>query len=196
MIVRVRGGGCSVSKHVADDAGTRISPGLPPDGEAQVAADGPNAECALERYTEPASIWEALATGHVKLVKMRWLIAYYEAGGVLPRRQDLPPEAFISLEELKRMYGDGNRDGVLPIIAVSFCWETPAHPDPHGKQLATVAAMLKKDKPKYAQANDSFDGFADMGVFWVRALSALSPTLSCGAYAHCTRSPLVLLRIG
>ena len=40
----------------------------------------------LARYTEPASIWEALATLHVRLVKMSWLITHSKAGGVLARR--------------------------------------------------------------------------------------------------------------
>ena len=40
---------------------------------------------------------------------------------MLSRRQDLPPEAFISVEELKQLYGRGNKDGVLPIISISFC---------------------------------------------------------------------------
>ena len=44
---------------------------------------------ALERYTQPESIWTALLTGHVKLVKMSWLIAHADAGGILPHRQAL-----------------------------------------------------------------------------------------------------------
>ena len=86
------------------------------------------------------------------------------------RRQALPPEAFIGVAELKRLYGQGNLDGVLPIIAISCCWETPAHPDPHGKQLATVAATLRCEMPKYAAFGPNFrrnkHGFRDMGIFW------------------------------
>ena len=120
----------------------------------------------LDRYTKPMSIWAALLTGHVRLVKMSWLIKHAKNKGILSRRQELPEEAFISVEELQRMYGDGNRDGVLPIIAISFCWETASHPDPEGKQLATVAAMMEQEQAKYAQAQGSFTGFSDMGVFW------------------------------
>ena len=74
----------------------------------------------LERYTEPYSIWAALETGHVVLIRASWLVKHAKAGGVLSRRQDLPEEAFMSLAELKAMYGDGNKDGVLPIIAISL----------------------------------------------------------------------------
>ena len=109
----------------------------------------------------------------------------------------------MPLELLQRMYGDSSaakRDGVLPIIAISFCallglkqdrrlacpwlsdlgcsllcllagWLTPAHPDPEGKQLATIAATLEREQAKYAKAN-----FADMGVFWgERAWMDLKP---------------------
>ena len=69
---------------------------------------------------QPTSIWLALATGHVRLVKSSWLIKQSKAGKVLSRRQELPKEAFITLAELKTMYGDGNRDGVLPVIAISL----------------------------------------------------------------------------
>ena len=43
----------------------------------------------------------------------------------------------------------GNKDRVLPIISISYCWTTGAHPDPMGKQLAVVAATLEQEHPKY-----------------------------------------------
>ena len=115
----------------------------------------------LNRYTAPHAIWEALATDTVKLLRASSLVELAKEGGVLCRRQELPPEAFIGVEELKSLYGDGNRDGVLPILSVSFCWDTPQHPDPSGKQLATVAAALEREMPEYAKM-----GFTEMGVFW------------------------------
>jgi len=123
------------------------------------AAAPPSSEA--ERYTQPASIWQALGTGRVRLVRSSWLVTWSKAGNALPRRQELPEEAFISVQELQQMVGSGNLDGVLPIIAISFCWLTPAQPDPEGKQLATVAATLEQEQPKYAKT-----GFSDMGVFW------------------------------
>ena len=36
----------------------------------------------------------------VKLVDAQWLINLHESGGKVSRRQDLPPEAFISLLQL------------------------------------------------------------------------------------------------
>ena len=123
------------------------------------------------RYIQPDDIWEALATGHVRLVKMSWLIKRHAANqnkkrgsagiGKLPRRQEMPEEAFISVEELKGMYGSGNSDGVLPIVAVSYCWLTPNHPDPECDQLRTVANALARDR----EAFEEF-GYSEMGVFW------------------------------
>ena len=72
------------------------------------------------------------------------------------------------------MFGDGNKDGVLPIIAISFCWLTPQHPDPTGAQLATIASTLEREMSKYAKANSSFKGFEAMAFFWdVRAANAI-----------------------
>ena len=136
----------------------------------------------LTRYTEPASMWEALRTGHVRLLKMTWIIKLSKAGKVLARRQELPEEAFITVAELEELFGDGNYDGVLPIIAISFCWLTPAHPDPEGKQLEVVAAALEREQAKYASVSEwygtSFKGFSEMGVFWDWAsIYQMDPTL-------------------
>ena len=74
----------------------------------------------LKRYSEPDSIWEALLAGHVRLVSASWLVKHSGASGILMRRQDLPEEAFISVDELKRCYGEGNRDKALPVISISL----------------------------------------------------------------------------
>ena len=133
---------------------------------------------APTRYMTPHAIWVALLTGHVKLLRASYLIKLALERGVLRRRQELPAEAFISAEELERLYGEGNEDGVLPIISISFCWDTAPHPDPRGVQLATVAAALTREMPKYAKL-----GFTEMGVFW-GAPAASEPTCT-----HCEPLP-------
>ena len=169
--------GCGISKPKTTDLNRDTAPlarALSPHQELSstasntimtesAAAEAKTAD--LNRYTAPHAIWEALATDTVKLLRASSLVELAKEGGVLCRRQELPPEAFIGVEELKSLYGDGNRDGVLPILSVSFCWDTPQHPDPSGKQLATVAAALEREMPEYAKM-----GFTEMGVFWdVRA---------------------------
>lgn len=123
-------------------------------------------ETADVRYTSPDSIWEELLTGNVKLLKASYVSQLAREGGVLSHRQKLPPEAFMSVEELKRQYNHGSKSrsgaelGVLPIISISFCWTTVWHPDPSGEQLATVGNALERKMPKMSKV------FTEMGVFW------------------------------
>ncbi|EOD36225.1 hypothetical protein EMIHUDRAFT_122557 [Emiliania huxleyi CCMP1516] len=82
----------------------------------------------------------ALESGAIAMLDGRWLVACAERGERIRRRQDLPPEAFISLEELKVACPEY---GPLPIICLSYAWLHPDHPDPKGAQLAVVARALK-----------------------------------------------------
>ena len=67
----------------------------------------------------------ALKSGAIALLDGRWLVACAERGERIRRRQDLPPEAFISLEELKAAAGAVLG---LPIICLSYAWLHPDHP--------------------------------------------------------------------
>ena len=62
------------------------------------------------RYRKHDSVWAVLEgdgdkvrPGDVRLISLNWLMAQAERGGVLPRRQDLPEEAFLSSEKLRRI---------------------------------------------------------------------------------------------
>ncbi|EOD12687.1 hypothetical protein EMIHUDRAFT_213472 [Emiliania huxleyi CCMP1516] len=89
---------------------------LIPDTEASASrsADRPRANCTNTndgaRYREHASVWAALEgdgdkvrPGDVRLISLNWLMALAERGDVLPRRQDLPEEAFLSSAQLRRI---------------------------------------------------------------------------------------------
>ena len=67
---------------------------------------------------EPAlRVDEALGGSPVRLVDARFLIELAERGGRLCRRQDLPEEAFVSPEALRRLpRGNGN---CLRIMSIS-----------------------------------------------------------------------------
>ena len=67
----------------------------------------------------------ALKSGAIRLLDGGWLVACAERGERIRRRQDLPAEAFISLEELKA--ATDPRSG-LPIICLSYAWLHPDHP--------------------------------------------------------------------
>jgi len=98
---------------------------------------------------DPEEAWEyyggfefeqTITTGAVALVDARWLYEHSKSGGVIPRRQDVPSQAFVSISELKKM-GCPNRG--LPIIVISHTWLQPDHPDPKGANLKVIAAALK-----------------------------------------------------
>ena len=75
----------------------------------------------------------------VKLIDMRFIIALGELGGTMVRRQDLPKEAFIDLDTLKRM----DHRSTLPIISISHPWQQPDHPDPKEVNLQLLAKVMK-----------------------------------------------------
>ena len=76
----------------------------------------------------------------VKLIDMRFIIALGELGGTMVRRQDLPKEAFIDLDTLKRLNGGPYS---LPIISISHPWQQPDHPDPKEVNLQLLAKVMK-----------------------------------------------------
>ena len=121
----------------------------------------------FERYVKPDACFQAIADGRVVLLSLNWIVDYAVVGKPLPRRQDLPPEAIIDCEALTEIHARADpevRESVLPIVAVSYCWHTPEHPDPNGEQLRHIAAVLKREF--HHQYKDRFD---DMGIFmdWV-----------------------------
>ena len=61
----------------------------------------------------------ALESGAVALVDARYIIKLAEEGAILGPRQTLPPEAFISLQEIK---AEESVSGGLRILCVSYPW--------------------------------------------------------------------------
>ena len=134
---------------------------------------------ATGKYFDPEALLESIATGSIALVRGRWLLAHAEAGGKLMRRQDLPPEAFFSVEELRKLVAALGDDWGLLFVAISYRWLTAVHPDPdafHLNIIAKVAKLyLKFDTPFwrfYSPLVDAFeragmDGrMADFGLMW------------------------------
>ena len=124
-----------------ESAPTATTPSTAPVPAPAPAAAAASSQLVMEpnRYTKPDAIWSALKTESVRLMRMTSIIELAEAGGILPRRQEIEDAAFVGVEELQRLYGEGNRDGVLPIATISFCWDEAGHPDPRGVQLGARA---------------------------------------------------------
>ena len=77
------------------------------------------------RYVEPQAVFDALESDDVAVVSLRWLIAHAASGLPLPRRQDMPEEARVSLYTLKLWHGaapEHVRKAVLPLVSISYCW--------------------------------------------------------------------------
>lgn len=81
--------------------------------------------------------------------------------GILIPRQQMPPEAFLSIHELKAA---GCPHNGLPLLIVSSPWLAPWHPDPTGFFLQQLASFLSA----------FIDGSGQRyGVFWcVRCATA------------------------
>ena len=78
----------------------------------------------------------ALESGAIALLDAGWLVASKERGETIRRRQDLPPEAFIPLEELKAACDEYVG---LPIICLSYAWLHPDHPVSRPRLAATAS---------------------------------------------------------
>ena len=55
------------------------------------------------------------------------------------------PEEVEALERSKLGAGNGNPPA-LAVLCVSYCWETPEHPDPFGRTLVKIAKAIRKLK--------------------------------------------------
>ena len=72
----------------------------------------------------------------VRLVNAEFLLMLATFGRTLVRRQDMPEEAFVELEQLRQSKRD------VRIVSVSHPWLQPDHPDPMGVNLHRLAGML------------------------------------------------------
>jgi len=87
-------------------------------------------------------------------VPQKWWVRTKECG-CMRRRQDLPARAFVSLADLQQarcpvVYGKG----ALPVVAVSYPWLQPDHPDPRGDTLTLLAYALASLLNHFPYMND------------------------------------------
>jgi len=106
----------------------------------------PLTEPCVDRFQNNESLFDAQEGLGTQLLRGSWLIEQARQGRVLPRRQDVPQEAFVPSGDLRK-HGIWTREekGIkaYAIVALSHCWLTAEHPDPNGEQLAKVAPVLK-----------------------------------------------------
>ena len=120
-----------------------------------------------EIYFKPEKMYSLMRRGSdgspapVRLLRLSWLLQQARRGAVLPRRQELPEEAFLSEAEVRAlprghvgkdcetcgcMPDDQRADKPLRIIAISYGWLTPEHPDPDGEQLRRFAQQIERER--------------------------------------------------
>ena len=76
-----------------------------------------------------------LTDGAVRLLSVAWLLAQPE-DYVLQRRQDLPPEAFVSCADAARLLDDER------VAVLSYKWLSAPHSDPAGFHMRAVRHFL------------------------------------------------------
>ena len=96
----------------------------------------PDARTALVDYADKASLLRVARQGYVQLVSPQLFIDCHEEGRPLPRCQDVASEYVLGARPLA--------DERTEIIAVSYCWISPQHPDPDGYHVETLCHMLRK----------------------------------------------------
>ena len=98
-----------------------------------------------------------LGDSPVKLVDARFLIGLANSGGRLPRRQDMPDAAFLSLRRLRRMHLAMGFDN-LRVICLSHMWLQPDHPDPKGSTLRLLGLALQRFVEYHTKRRATFCG--------------------------------------
>lgn len=115
---------------------------------------------AERRYFDWDSIRRAMTSGDIALVRGDYIERVWQDGGILPRRQELPRAAVWDVEELLLDVGDARRP--MPrLIALSYSWVTPQHPDPEGFHLRIFAPLLSPFAKYLDTTVSSFAVFID-----------------------------------
>ena len=82
------------------------------------------------------AIYDATGDGVITWVSVEYLIRLAHGGGRLPRRQDIPHEAFLTMLQVEKQ----------ALYAVTNRWLSIAHPDPDLFHLTQLVKVLKTEK--------------------------------------------------
>ena len=123
-----------------------IAPADPPLTAEQLAEKEKEAELIAAQLAKP-SYWDVVGPGKPNasalkaaladtvLVDAAWLARLADEGGILPRCQDLPPGARVTLEEMEKWKGGG---GTLGVLVISYPWWAPPHSTPRNSCACTA----------------------------------------------------------
>eukprot|EP00964_Phaeocystis_antarctica_P067720 scaffold40996_cov55-Phaeocystis_antarctica.AAC.3 len=135
-----------------------VEPAGPPLTAEQLVEKKKEAEVIAAQLVKP-SYWDEVGLGDPNasalkaaladtvLVDAAWLVRLAKKRGVLPRCQDLPPGARVTLEEMekwKEISACGPRRICTWLAPAAFAHRLDAdHPDKDGLQLRKIAKVLK-----------------------------------------------------
>ena len=93
------------------------------------------------KWDEPALNASALkqALAHTKLVDAAYFVDLAEQGKIVPRCQDVPPDAVVTLAEMEA-WDDLHS---IAVLVVSYPWLNVDHPDALGEQIQRMAVVFR-----------------------------------------------------
>ena len=97
----------------------------------------------VDRYFTVESLLETVESGAISPISGRWLVNLRRSGGRIERRQDLPPEAFLSAPTLRRLAKALGSDYGLLFVILSYKWLATWHCDPDRFHLDAVADVAQ-----------------------------------------------------
>lgn len=144
----------------------------------------------VDRYFAVESLLETVESGAISPISGRWLVNLRRSGGRIERRQDLPPEAFLTAPTLRRLTSALGSDFGLLFVVLSYKWLATWHCDPDRFHLDAVADVAQTYLLPNFEAERSlisrspltaaFEGAGlteppDFGLFWDFASLFQSP---------------------
>lgn len=160
------------------------------------------AEESRKYFTELDSLELAVVGEDVALVRGSFFEHLAQTGGTLPRRQDMPKEAFWDpMRLIQGLQQSGNQPMPL-LVSVSYCWLTRWHPDPEGFVLHSLVPLLQAYAHWHRTTTDSIAVFLDWcslpqaprstneNIVWSRAMQNIHLW-----YAHASLSVWMLTRV-
>ena len=108
--------------------------------------------------------WDKFGAGDLKaalknttLVDAGWLLSLAERGVVIPRCQDVPDKAKVTLTQMEA-WGDQT---TLAVLVISSPWLDENHPDPKGETIKKLLFVLYA----FAAHAQTYEG-CKVGVLW------------------------------
>ena len=129
------------SKVDLDDASRVIQRGWRGTGKGKPTHDFNASITEISKWDGPRFNGSALkkALQDTVLIDAEWLADLADVGGVVPRCQDLPVEAKVTLPQLEawKFFDD------IGAVILSYPWLAATHPDPHGDQLRSLGQIFR-----------------------------------------------------